>query len=164
MAVKEKITIYNAKLCFKNFAGKQTEYNPAGARNFCVILDDELADQLIEKGWSIKRKPPREGYDDEGNFNTLKVNVKFSGSDRDPKVFRICNGEQVPLSERSIGSLDWDEIENVDLRIRPYNWEKGNRTGVSAYLESMYVTVVDDELARKYAKPVNDYEPEEEPF
>lgn len=164
MATKEKITIYNARLCFKNFAGKQTDYNPEGARNFCVVLDDEQANDLIAKGWSVKVKPPREGYDDDGNFNTLKVNVKFSGNERDPKIFRICNDAQVLLTEKNVGSLDWDEIENVDLRIRPYNWDKGNRTGVSAYLESMYVTVADDELARKYAKPVDDYEPEEAPF
>lgn len=153
MAVKEKITLMNAKLCFKNFAGKETDYNAAGARNFCVVLNDELANELIEKGWSIKVKPPREGFEDDGNFNTLKVNVKFSATgERNPQIVRICNGNKATLTESNVASLDWDDIENVDLRIRPYNWERGGKKGVAAYLESMYVTVADDELARKYSE------------
>lgn len=157
MAVKEKITIMNAKLCFKNFAGKETDYNAAGARNFCVVLPDDLAKELIDKGWSVKVKPPREGFEDDGYFNTLKVNVKFSASgDRNPQIVRICNGKQVYLTENNVSSLDWDDIENVDLRIRPYNWERAGKKGVAAYLESMYVTVADDELARKYSGHDND--------
>lgn len=156
MAVKEKITIMNARLVFKNFAGKETDYNAAGARNFCVVLDDDLANELIAQGWSVKVKPPREGFEDDGNFNTLKVNVKYSADgSRNPQIIRICNGSQVNLTEKTVSSLDWDDIENVDLRIRPYNWERGGKKGVAAYLESMYVTVADDELARKYAQPDN---------
>lgn len=166
MATKEKLTIMNARLVYKNFAGKQTDYNAEGARNFCVVFDDELANDLREKGWPIKTKPPREGFEDQGNFNTMKVNVKFSGNERDPKIFRICNGKQVLLSEKTVACLDWDQIENVDLRVRPYNWDRGGRAGVSAYLESMYVTVEDDELAKKYnSAPVEDFiEEDETPF
>lgn len=166
MATKEKITIMNARLVFKNFAGKQTDFNAEGARNFCVVLNDELANDLLAKGWPVKVKPPREGYEDDGNFNTMKVNVKYSGGERDPKIFRICNGKQVLLTERSVGSLDWDDIVNVDLRVRPYNWDKLGKKGVTAYLESMYVTVEDDELARKYSQELEDdiMDPEDVPF
>jgi hypothetical protein len=164
---KEKITIMNAKLCYKNFAGKETEFNAAGARNFSVILDDELAQELMSKGYNVKVKPPREGYDDDGNFNTLKINVKFGSNPAlNPQIIRIMNGKKVNLNERTIGSLDWDEIENVDLRIRPYSWARAGRSGVAAYLESMYVTVVDDPLAAKYQdEHIDDFISDEEvPF
>lgn len=162
MAIKEKLTIMNARLVYKNFAGKATDYNAEGSRNFCVVFDDDAANELLEKGWPIKVKPPREGYEDDGNFCTMKVNVKFSGNDRDPKVVRICNGRRVNLTEKTIGSLDWDDIESVDLRVRPYNWDRAGKKGVSAYLESMYVTVADDELEKKYSTGIVDDYPQDD--
>ena len=166
MAIKNKLTIEGARICFKNFAGKATDYNAEGARNFSVVLDDEQAEQLANDGWPIRVRPPREGYEDEGNFNTMKVNVKFGPNpERNPKIFRICNGHKVLLTENNVACLDFDDIENIDMRIRPYNWERANKAGTSAYLEAMYVTVVDDPLASKYETVEDNFtDPEEAPF
>lgn len=166
MAVKEKLTIENARICYKNFAGKATDYNAEGARNFSVILDDDQAEVLAKDGWPIKTRPPREGFEDEGNFNTMKVTVKFgANAERNPKIFRICNGHKVLLNENTVACLDFDSIDTIDMRIRPYNWERANKSGTSAYLESMYVTVEDDPLAAKYETVEDNFtDPEEAPF
>lgn len=164
---KEKVTLMNAKLVFRNFSGRETEFNPKYARNFSLVLDDDLAQDLLDKGYNVKVKPPREGSDDEGNFNTLKVNVKFGENvELHPQVFRIMNGKQIKLTEKSIGCLDYDRIINCDLRIRPYNWVRTGRSGVAAYLDAMYVTVEDDPLAAKYqSEHIDDYISDDEiPF
>ena len=156
MASKEKIVIENAKLIYKNFSGKGTDYNTEGDRNFCVVLDDEQAAYMKELGYNVKTKLPREDHEDEGEFHFLKVKVSLKyGDNRDADIFRIVGGNRIKLTEKTVSTLDWDDIENVDLRIRPWNWNKGNRSGLAAFLDAMYVTVREDSLDAKYSGNYN---------
>lgn len=167
MAVKETRIIENARLMFKNFSGAESEFNAAGDRNFCVALDPDTAQEMRKVGWNVKELPPRPDHDDDEPVEYIKVKLSYRFEERQPLIVRIAGKRRANLTERTVSSLDWDEIEHVDLEIRPYNWEKGNRTGVTAYLKSMYVTVKEDRLAAKYADLSEDSSPllnEEAPF
>lgn len=141
------IVIENARIGFKNFSGKEGQYNPPGRRNFCVFFDDEeLVNKLIEDGWNIRFLNPRD--EDEKPQPYLQVAVTFKNFP--PKIVIVTSGGKTTISEEDVNMLDWAEIKNVDLIIRPYNWNVNGKSGVKAYLKTAYVTIEEDEFESKY--------------
>ena len=142
----DNITIEGARIIFRNLAGEQRQFNPKGQRNFCVVLDDELARVLKKDGWNIKLLQPREEGDEEVPY--LPVAVRFGSYP--PKIVTITSKGQTVLNEQTVNLLDTAEIANVDLIVRPYEWEPGR---IKAYVKTMYVVLEEDELEKKYYTP-----------
>jgi len=144
--VTSNIQIEGARIGFRNFSGKAGQYNAAGLRNFCVFIDHDLAETLENDGWNIRWLEPRDDQEDKQGY--LQVSVSYENIP--PKIIMMTGKGKTLLDEDSISLLDWAEIEETDLVIRPYNWEVSGKSGVKAYVKTMYVTLVEDEFEKKY--------------
>ena len=144
----KNLEIENARIIFRNFEGKPSQFNAKGDRNFCVILDidKETADIFKADGWNIKQLRPREEGEEPEFYMQVKVN--FNG--RPPKVVKIKRGKPIELDEDSVSNLDDADIEHVDLIISPYQWNVNGKSGIKAYLKTGYFTIAEDRFESKY--------------
>lgn len=135
---------------WRNFSGKQTQYNDAGKRNFNVLLPPALADQMARDGWNVKLTKERE-LDDEtiGGEPFIKVSVKYTN--RPPQVVMITSRGRTFLGEKEIDMLDWAVIKTADVKLSGKAWEVAGKPVMSAYLTALYVTIEEDYLQQKYA-------------
>lgn len=148
MANVNNINIEGAMIIWKNFSGERDKFNP-GKRGFSVVIDDTvMADELRQEGWNVKDRPLQEGADDSEQEWTLPVKLNMN---RYTQVWLIVGNHKTLLDEDTVSQLDVVDIANCDISIRPYEWEMNGRTGITAYVDSMYVTIRENKFAEKYA-------------
>jgi len=142
------VMMEGVRIIFRNFAGKEGQYNREGDRNFAVLLDEKVATAMAEDNWNVKWLKPRSEDEEEAPQAYLPVSVNFKG--RPPRIVLITSRGRTNLDESTVEMLDWADIINVDLIIRPYEWTVNNKSGVKAYLQSIYATIDEDPLEVKY--------------
>lgn len=148
-APRDILQVNDARIIYRNFKGEGGKYNREGDRNFAMVIpNQELADELISRGWNVKIKAPREEGDDP--FMYLPIKVKFN--DRGPRIYLTAGNHTNCLEEDMIAMLDDIDIRSVDLDIRPYDWEVTGKTGRTAYLQAMEVIQEIDRFAARMAE------------
>ena len=149
------LQIADARISYSNFSGVASKFNREGDRTFAVVIpNQEIADALIEEGWNVKIKPPREEGD--SPFIYLPVKIKFN--DRGPSVYLQTGDAVNKLNEDTVDCLDKIDISNVNLDVRPYDWEVNGKTGRTAYLQSLQVIQEVDRFASRFADRDNSEE------
>ena len=124
-------TMEDVRIGFKNFSGKEGKYNRAGDRNFVIFLNEDWTEELVTEGWNVRTLQPRDP--DEEPQPYLPVAVRFGA--RPPRIVLITSRGKTTIGEDEISMLDWADIKQVDLVVRPYE----------------FVTLEEDDLDLKYA-------------
>lgn len=157
------LVIRDADIKNRNFAGRKDEFNAEGMRNFSVAISDMgLCDKLIEDGWNVRIKE----YDDGESIGFLKVAVSYMK--KPPKIVQVTsrNGKNklTNITEETVGDIDNLDIKNIKLEITPRPWSKGGRSGIKAYLKTMYYDLIEDVFAADYYDDEDDFGPSELQF
>lgn len=148
MSEDKTFVIENAQIIWRNFRGEEGPFNKKGVRNFSVVLDLETAEQMLNDGWNVKYREPREPEDE--LMAHLPIAVRFDI--RPPRIVIMPGpeGPRTQLNEDTVETLDWVDIKTADLFCRGHYWEVNGKSGTKAYLQSLFVTINEDPLERKY--------------
>lgn len=138
--------VEDAQIVFRNFAGKADKYNREGDRNFSVIIPPDDAEKLMADGWNVRVREPR----DEGDEPIYMIQVSVSYKVKPPRITLITSSKRTFVTEDIVDIIDQLDIEKVDLIASGYEWEVNGKTGVKAYLKTMYLTIDEDPLQAKY--------------
>lgn len=153
--------LQGVRIKYRNFRGLERKIggrvmNQAGKRNFCVVLNEEQFLDLRDKGWQVKAGTNKDGEPE----YTIKVSISFGGRPPMIKMAPTDKEKGVMLDEDTIDQLDFVDIENAELVIRPYVWDESGQYGAAAYLRSMKVDIYVDPLEATMGM----YDEEELPF
>ena len=145
----KRLELENVSVIFKNFAGRASNFNDEGDRNFSVLIrDQEVAQQLMEQGWNIKELRSTDEFEEVAYHLSVKVNYD---SYYPPRIFIVKEGgELTALDEASVSYLDYARIQSADVQINPYSWSVSGKVGVKAYLSAMWVHIDATTLEKKY--------------
>ena len=93
MAVKP-LSLENVRIGFRNFEGREGQYNKKGERSFAVFLEDrQLAEALAAEGWNVKFPKEHEKVDPDEPSRDAYLQVSVSYDYYPPNVFIISNGQ-----------------------------------------------------------------------
>lgn len=145
-------TIEDVVIAFRNFAGKEDQYNRAGDRNFAILLDPDRADELEREGWNVKYLKERE----EGDGRQAYLQVAVSYKARPPRIGMVTSKGLTYLGEDEVEMLDWVDIETADVTINPYEWAVGDKHGIKAYVQSLFIKIEEDYLQLKWTAIVDE--------
>lgn len=175
--VNYQIRLEDSEVIYHDFRGAPSKFNPSGGRRRVSIeltepvmirnrrIEDDFhpvpIQQLIDDGWNVKTVKKREGEEDLPDRYYLECSIAFPRDDdrQGPKIFVVNSGDRTAdgklranlISESSIGVLDYARILRVDADINPYNWEVRGETGVTAYIDKLYVVIEKSPYDDKYA-------------
>lgn len=130
----------DAIIAFKDFDA--VDSNPSFT---IAILDPEMADALVARGYNVKITPKN---DDSGeNWMNFKVYFKFREfEDRNggypyitPEIVLMDGDAPILITPANVKILQDISIQSVDFDAVPHDWTKAGRSGRSCYMRRMRV-------------------------
>jgi hypothetical protein len=129
----EIITFTNVQIVEPSFSGKGNHKTPLGTRAFSLVLTEELATELAEKGWNVNRAYVNKFAE---LSPVLRVTLPHNS-----KIEHITyNGRQLDL-DAQLGFLD-HSLLTATVKVLGYPWRINDRRfGIKCYLQAMDASV-----------------------
>jgi len=147
--------VKNAWMKYRNFAGNPDKnYKPSDTtRRFSLLIDEPVAQRLIELGWNVKKKDPSNEEEESYYITDVVVNMN---SKWPPKITLVTefNGE---TTETPIDIDDLEKIDKGEIRIKRADLVVNLASGGGRYLDGLRIyerpstggwldTISDDEM------------------
>lgn len=130
----------DVRLVSRDFAGNK--FGPDNRQFAIEIEDHDLAQKLINDGVSFWRQESKN--EDEGP--KMYMNVKVSYRFGSPDIAMITpDGNAVVLTESTVHELDSAWIKGAELHVHGSTYERGARSGVTVYLDTLIVHLMSQE-------------------
>lgn len=153
----------DCKTVFENFSGRPSRYNPNGARNFNVKINDPaIVQELINDGFNVT--PLKKLSEDSPDEWKLKMTLNYRQTEnnevdpRDPQIKEVFEGRTAELTRHNVHSLDQMRIKKANIEFNPYYYEKGENK-CTAYVNRAKFWVVDDWFTNDEEEPVAEMQP-----
>lgn len=151
---RDQLELENVAIIHRNFSGAIKEFNKTGQRTFSIILTNDEAEELLEKGLSVRQRPAKE--DPNEVFCFLPCTIGYNNPNMKPLIYRINGQRMTQLFESNVGTLDGADIESADVTLNLRPWSVNGSSGIKCYVQSMYVKTAEDRFASKYADYIVD--------
>lgn len=147
-----QVLMENAEVLFLNFEGRPGVFNQEGQRNFCVLLDPEVAEDMAAEGWNVKQLKEYEGEPGDYYIQVeCKYRDRYGNALRPPKLQILSSKGTTRLTEDDAYILDQVDIAKVDLIFNGRVREEDGQRKIKAYLQSYFCHINEDYLELKYA-------------
>lgn len=138
--------VEDTDILFHNFSGKERPpFNRAGDRNFAVLLDPEAAVGMEKDGFNVKGLEE----EDKDPFISIKINYSI----KPPYILLITSTNRRIIKEDDVGILDSLEFSNVHVMCNGSKNPNNTSGPLVSYLRTMFLTLDEDPLMRKYGIP-----------
>lgn len=148
----DSIVIRNASVGNSNFTGiSRDPKDREGNRYIIVRLEPDVAEELIENGWNVKKTKPRSAEYESYPYIKVKINLDgyyYHGLRKTSKVYMVTKNNRTLLDENTLKELEGCYFEKVDLRINHIYYKSFDQWSI--VLESGFFTIQPDELYDEY--------------
>lgn len=154
---ENNIIIEDARIMFRNFAGREEKFNPKGKRNFAIALPIDLADKMLLDKWNIKYLKAR----DEDEVPQPYIQVKVAFENRPPKLIQVTRRGKTYIDEDLVDLWDHADIEIAEVEITPYDSVVSGTPYRTAYLKTMVIKLDENFLEDKWDAIIDQWHAED---
>lgn len=155
------ITLMDARFWGRpNFSGEEDRFRDS-RRKFTVLIPNDVADMLRERGWNVRTTMPTQEQLAEDPtrepISSLKVMLNFGTDKADPTretgpdIYLKVGENLERLNSRTVGVLDRSRILDMSMEIRAWEWDPEDKPGeYSARLVQLVAVVQPSLLEERY--------------
>ena len=158
--MKRMFEVDGKQVVWRNMEGNATDYTPAGRREFALAIDEDLAHELENEGWTCVKWRNADKNDPESPLVPF-FKIKMNFESYNPPIVGVVASDGV---HRTKVDPSWLNDQHIDKRnlahcdVAVNSYHSTDRFGVehcTAYLSELYIQLEEGAFDYKYVDTEN---------